>query len=152
MATGWRLWGIDRRGRMVAPSHLTANIEWKTGWNAADCRRAPHAAPADDCRCGIHVCPTRKSLDVFLLGRTWPNLVMGEVEYAGSVLPSWTAVDPVGTVRVERARLLRLDITSLYSEKQSAVASALRERYGVPVIDQELCDLYLALHGRPMRT
>ncbi len=88
--------------------------------------------PARRCWCGIHVCPSPDSLRPLLHIADHFDVVMGEVEYAGRVLPrNRFAGDPPGTVRVERARLLRLDLRHLHPDKHKAAAAALRH-YGVP--------------------
>ena len=73
---------------------------------------------------------------------------MGLVEYAGTVHPGrgGAARDPAGTLRVERARLLRLDVRHMPPDRGSAAAAPLRRRYGVPVVDHDLNEL----HGAPL--
>jgi hypothetical protein len=74
---------------------------------------------------------------------------MGLVEYAGTVHPGrgGAARDPAGTLRVERARLLRLDVRHMPPDRGSAAAAPLRRRYGVPVVDHDLNELHGALYG-----
>ncbi len=72
----------------------------------------------------------------------WPYpLVFAEVEYAGMTTGSFDAADPQGTVRAERARLLQLDVRRLRRDRQPAAVTALRGRYGVPVVDEDLHEL-----------
>jgi hypothetical protein len=166
--TGWRVWRL--RGAALVPqwqppwSRLPAQ-EWQPGWNVARCLvyedaaagRRPwifhevgEPAPARKCYCGIHVCPSPESLlempSLRSLMSGGREFAMGLVQYEGKAWPgAMGQADPAGTLRVERARLLHLDLRHVPRYRQSEVAEALQERYGVRVFDDELRELHEAL-------
>jgi hypothetical protein len=110
-------------------------------------------APARNCWCGIHVCQTPEALleiQSFVRRVELGDIVLGRVECGGVKL--WSAVqagDPRGTWRVERARLLRLDVRHMRRDRAEAASSLLQQRYGVPVVDGYRSELHDALFGVP---
>ncbi len=73
--------------------------------------------------------------------------MLGEVAWSGRSLLSTHMGDPPGTARVQRAALLRLDVTFLPADRQPRAAEVFRATYGVPVVDEELWELHRALGG-----
>lgn len=136
----WRL--LD--GELLSPFPRWGSRRWEPGWNRAGCALgcADGSAPAEECYCGITVCPTVEDVIRYMRLMTDPprrvrtvyDVVLGRVEWAGKAQPSPTAMDdPGGTVRVERARLLRLHVGYMPEERRAAAAETLRRRYGVGV-------------------
>ena len=167
---GWRLWHVVENSGELVPPYVCVNpdipqVPWHSGWNVAACpettersgpemfwtHKALEPAPARNCWCGFHVCPDPEPL------RSLPHfdrlsrsglLVVGQVEYGGRIQrANFFQGDPPGTLRVERARLLRLDLRHVPVDRHATVAQALRERYGVTVVDQRLAELHAALFG-----
>lgn len=154
--TGWRFFCLRKGCELVPPYFFSVHDPWVPGWNTARCTKRwrgelmhGEAAPGKRCVCGFHVSPTRDGLlRLIAQAEPWPfPLVLAEVEYAGMTTHSFDLADPPGTVRVERASLLQLDVRRLPRDRQPAAVTALRGRYGVPVMDEDLHELRRALWG-----
>lgn len=92
---GWRYWQVTT-GTMVLSSVTQKQWVWKSGeaFRAA-CVWTGHAAPAEDCACGVHGSMDLTSLrDHGLCLAPGTPLVMGTVALWGKILPdrrSWRA-------------------------------------------------------------
>lgn len=101
--TGWRLWRLSPDGLVsLFPDTTVGEEPWVPGWNVARCLELERAdpappmlrmhddgegAPARRCWCGLHVCPTAESLRSLMYVAKFHKVVLGEIEYAGQVLP-----------------------------------------------------------------
>lgn len=147
--TGWRLFSLGTGGTLLPPfvhrqlpEHYDERRDaWKPGENVARCVFDEHAAPSEDCRCGLRVVLDRAELLAntaadFFAGETRTILdvtgVMAEVRAGGRSLPGTDMPldDPLSTVRVERAELVRLYLGPGLAPHGPAV----ERRYGVPAL------------------
>jgi hypothetical protein len=148
MPTGWRVWGVDRAGRLGRAFFHTGPQVWGTGWLEAECRRG-HQAPAPECWCGLHLMTEGDDVWAFVRARYRPGVsarpvAVGRVEYDGAALRSLIPGDPASTLRVERARVLGPVVLPPAAEP---FAAAIRDRYRVPVYDQTQHELHRVLWG-----
>ncbi len=132
-------------GRLGRAFAYANKQDWFTGWNDAWCR-ALHQAPAPGCFCGLHLMTDEDDAWAFARARYQPGIsrpcVVGRVEYDGVALASPDLSDPPSTLRVERARVVGPIVVLPEAEP---FAAAIRDRYGVRMIDQELRELHRAL-------
>lgn len=149
VGTGWRYWRLNPETGDLNDPEWGGRSWWRPGWNVAECRalspRPPgHPAPGLNCGCGIHLVDNLGDFRAYLSTRKGGNLVFGEVQYAGrtqgsacnSDLPVAARLvellDPPGTLRVERARLVELHAKGLRPGLRNALR-LMEQRYDVPV-------------------
>lgn len=142
MVTGWRAWAVYPGARLGSAFPGTRFEVWGRGWVNARCR-VPHSAPGSDCWCGLHVITDEgEAWDYIGPRHLGGQFVVGRVEVAGVTLPSLVPGDPPSTLRAERARIIGPLVPLPGAEGQ---AEALRQRYGVTVVDRALAQLHAAL-------
>ncbi len=147
--TGWRVWGVKPDGGLTRALLHVGNEVWDAGWNEARCSRG-HPTPAPSCLCGFHLMTSEADLWAFVGARYRPGkgsirpCVAGRVEYGGRVEESLIPNDPASTLRVQLARIV-FPIVLLPGAE--TFAPAVRERYGVPVMDRDQWELHAALFG-----
>jgi hypothetical protein len=132
---GFRNWRIMRSGpRKGELSSPFIPIVWPGPVLRAECRRfgsaedllqAPHAAPEQDCGCGISAyhAPTDDFSKVDVLG------VSGIVTVWGRIV-----ADSDG-MRAEQVRIAALGLYSRWTRRQRQAVSAVADRFGVDVVD-----------------
>ncbi len=102
MPTGWRVWGVDRAGRLGPAFFHTGPQKWGTGWLEGECRRG-HRAPAPECFCVLHLMADEDDVWAFVRARYRPGVsgavAVGRVEYGGTAMESLIPGDPASTLR-----------------------------------------------------
>ena len=88
---GWRVWRVVLLGDRLRLWSAVYDEEWAPGKPfAAECRKGhAHAAPAEDCSCGVYALRDPDGLRRYLVGRDDPwvvGRVIGEVELWGEVV------------------------------------------------------------------
>lgn len=146
MSIAYRAWVATDEGRLVS---LYGWAGWQArGWNtAAPCSKHATPAPAEGCRCGINVVEDLDEMVTFAQRNNdlrWDVLpvVIGAVEYEGPQYPGAfidTARDGLGdppsTLRVRRARLVRIVAVAPAAEP---LFPALRRTLGADVLKGEV--------------
>lgn len=137
---GYRAWVATDAGRLVS---LFGWGDWSArGWNTAGpCSQHADPAPGAGCTCGINVVQDLDEMVTFAQQGTelhWElPCVIGAVEYQGPLYPGayingGPGSDPSSTVRVRRARLVRIVVVAPAAEP---LFPALRRTLGADALE-----------------
>jgi hypothetical protein len=140
---GWRYWQLVAGGERLRSVSLRRFV-WEPGYPMrASCMTGGHAAPAEDCDCGVYAAPDLGSLRDHGLCLVPGGLVVGEVGLWGAVVTG-----EVGGYRGEYAspRTLRLVEETVAEESRASVLAALAA-YEVPVSTTGLAEAVGELSG-----
>lgn len=156
-AVGFRAWKVtrDEAGRPRLAALFVDAPAWDIGTSTARCLgngkgRRHVAAPAHNCRCGLHA--MTKLADLASVASRSVHMylqVVGAVAVHGRVLVH--GARGLHGVRAQHASVIALAVPDLACAEETALIEEVAAVYGVPVCRMDQLEAVAAEHGSPLR-